>query len=159
MYNKLVVPLNRYNNFAGSLHSLDVFLGEEGATQLSARARRRASCRLSHPLLAVEQRVFLLTKAIDSEETAVSFNRHSIRNVGVEHVVRTRKRRARARTAVQKEGGLIDVGGRLGVKSVKPIKRRDLDPIKTRYLFLRSFKNVLKHKKANGHGAASPERE
>lgn len=37
MYNKLVVPLNRYNNFAGSLHSLDVFLGYEGATQLSAR--------------------------------------------------------------------------------------------------------------------------
>lgn len=27
MYNKLVVPLNRYNNFAGSVHSLDVFLG------------------------------------------------------------------------------------------------------------------------------------
>lgn len=41
MYNRLVVPLNRYNNFAGLLHSLDVFLGKEGATQLPARDSHR----------------------------------------------------------------------------------------------------------------------
>lgn len=41
MYNRLVVPLNRYNNFAGLLHSLDVFLGKEGATRLPSRDLHR----------------------------------------------------------------------------------------------------------------------
>lgn len=48
---------------------------------------------------------------------------------------------------------MIDVGGRLRRK-IGEADQRDLDPIKTRYLFLRSFKNVLKHKKANGQAGA-----
>lgn len=56
-----------------------------------------------------------------------------------------------------KSRSLIDVGGRLRRKIGEADQQRDLDPIKTRYLFLRSFKNVLKRKKANSHGAGRRE--
>jgi len=38
--------------------------------------------------------------------------------------------------------------GVYGDKIGEADQRRDLDPIKMRYLFLRSFKNVLKRKKS-----------
>lgn len=140
MYNKLVVPLNRYNNFAGSFHSLDVFLGKEGATQLSARGYDRL------PSL----RAGLPPVAIDSEENSCLVHRHSIR-ASTTMSTRVRKKMTGGKTEFNRASA--GVSGKIGDAD----QRWNLDPIKTRYLFLRSFKNVLIRKKANNHGAGRRE--
>lgn len=97
MYNRLVVPLNRYN-FAGLLHSLDVFLGKEGATQLPAHDLHR----LTPPVAARAENLCIRRSNRFRGNSCLAY-RYSIPIV--EYVTRAKK------DAERKKRSLIDVGG------------------------------------------------
>lgn len=100
MYNRLVVALNRYN-FAGLLHSLDVFLGKEGATQLPARDLHR----LTPPVAARAENLCIRRSNRFRGNSCLAYRYYSIPIVG--YATRAKK------DAERKKRSLIDVGGRL----------------------------------------------
>lgn len=123
MYNRLVVPLNRYNNFVGSLHSLDVFLGKEGATQLSARDSHRLT-----PVVATRSREsFYSQKQSIPRKQLSRLPRYSILTVEFARATKAKK------DMEGKKLHLIDVGvsGKIGETD----RRRDLDPIKMQGIY------------------------
>lgn len=100
MYNRLVVPVNRYNNFAGLLHSLDVFLGKEGATQLPARDLHRLT-----PFVSAGAESLPIRKSNRFRGNSCLVYQYSIPII--ESATRAKK------NAERKKRSLIDVGGRL----------------------------------------------
>lgn len=107
------------------------------------------------PSLACCEQVFHPWQSIP-RKTAVSFTgirSERRRQCPRERGEKTRRRGGRTGKKAEFNRASAGVSGEIGDAD----RRRDLDPIKTRYLFLRSFKNVLKRKKANGHGAGRRE--